>query len=481
MSATEAVTPATLVAGEWSDGGGEPIDVRAPFDGRLLARVGSSSAEDVERACASAARAAAAEPLPAYERFEVLRATADAVEREREEYAALIVAEAGKTIREARGEVERAIQAIAWCAEEAKRIGGEVVPMAGAKGSQHRVGMTLPVPVGPVCAITPFNAPLNQLNHKVPTAIAAGCPVVLKPSELTPLSAIKLMRAMLDAGLPQQQVGLVVGDGETVGSPLLDDPRFRAYSFTGSVRVGLEIRRRVGLRKAVLELGSSTATIVHADADLEHAADAVARSAFAYAGQLCVSTQRVLVHASVHDTFLDVLCARVAALRVGDPADEATDVGPLIDVVAAERVRGAIAAAVERGATVAAGGDGEGRFVHPTVLTEIAPDAPLVCEEAFGPVVSVLPYRDLDELVALANGTPYGLQAALFTETIDVAFALARRVEVGSLLVNEASHFRADQMPFGGLGLSGTGREGIRYAVEEFTTPRLVVFSLRAG
>jgi acyl-CoA reductase-like NAD-dependent aldehyde dehydrogenase len=400
------------------------------------------------------------------------------VDRDREQFAWLIVAEAGKTIREARGEVDRAVQALTWCAEEAKRIGGEVIPLSGTRGSENRLGMTLPVPLGPVCAITPFNAPLNQLNHKVPTAIAAGCPVVLKPSELAPLSGIRLVRLLVESGLRPGHIGLVFGDGKSVGNLLLDDQRFKAYSFTGSVAVGLEIQRRAGLRRTVLELGSSTATIVHEDAELPVAAEAVARSAFAYAGQLCIATQRVLVHDAVYEDFLSELCSRVASLRVGDPGDETTDVGPLISLRAADRVRDVIARSVERGARVATGGDGEGSFVTPTVLTDVAPSWPVVCEEVFGPVVSVLRYRNLEELFELANGTPYGLQAALFTESLDAAITIARQVEVGSIVVNEASHFRADHMPFGGVRQSGTGREGIRYAIEAFTSQRLVVIKL---
>jgi acyl-CoA reductase-like NAD-dependent aldehyde dehydrogenase len=468
------------IDGIWTTGAGAGTrEIRAPFDGELLAVVPEATEADVDAAIAAAARTFHEDRLTPFERYEILLGTARLVREQAEEFARLIVAEAGKPIRDARVEVTRAVQTLTLCAEEAKRLGGEVVPFEATPGSENRVGFTLSVPVGPVCAITPFNAPLNQMNHKVPTAFAAGCTVVLKPAEITPLSAIRLVETMAEAGLPAGHINLVLGAGETVGQQLLEDPRFAAYSFTGSVAVGKHIRKTVGLRKTLLELGNSSANIVHEDADLELASRAIAKSAYAYAGQLCVSAQRLLVHEAVLDDFVALLSARVAELRVGDPSLEDTDVGPMVDRDAAERAERLIHQTVEAGARLVVGGRRRGTFVEPAVLVGVAPEMGIACEEAFAPIAAVLAYSKLKEAVRLANGTRYGLQAAVFTESIDAAFYLARGIEVGSVIVNDGSHFRIDQMPFGGVKESGVGREGVRYAIAEFTEPRLVAFALK--
>lgn len=481
MSAvTSAVRDGLYIDGRWSTGtGSDTREVRSPYDGELLAVVPEATREDVTLAVDAAVRAFRETPLHPHERSAILAGTARLVRERAEEFARLIVAESGKPLRDARGEAARAVQTITLCAEEAKRLGGEVVPFDSTPGSEHRVGFTLSTPVGPVCAISPFNAPLNQMNHKVPTALAAGCTVVLKPAELTPLTAIRLVETMVDAGLPPGHVNLVLGGGRTAGQWLLEDERLAAYSFTGSVAVGRHIRQSVGLRKTVLELGNSSANLVHDDADLELAATAIVKSAYAYAGQLCISAQRVLVHESVLDPFLELFRTRVGALRVGDPGLEETDVGPMIDTAAAERAERLIQASVDAGARLLAGGRRQGNFVEPAVLVDVAPSMPVACDEAFAPVVAVLAYSTLDEAVRLANATPYGLQAAVFTESIDTAFFLARRIEVGSVLINEGSHFRIDQMPFGGVKDSGMGREGVKYAIAEFTEPRLIAFTLK--
>ena len=301
----------------------------------------------------------------------------------------------------------------------------------------------------------------------------------MKPAEITPLSAIKLIETLVEAGLPAGHLNLLLGAGETVGQQLLEDERLAAYSFTGSVAVGKHIRKTVGLRKTVLELGNNSANIVHADADLDLAATAIAKSAYAYAGQLCVSAQRLLVHDTVLDEFVDRFAARVSELHLGDPAVDETDVGPMIDEQAAIRAERLIRNTVDAGARLVAGGRRRGSFVEPAILVDVAPDMQIACDEAFAPVVAVLSYSSLEEAVRLANDTRYGLQAAVFTESIDVAFHLARRIEVGGLIVNDGSHFRIDQMPFGGVKESGAGREGVKYAIAEFTEPRLVAFALK--
>jgi acyl-CoA reductase-like NAD-dependent aldehyde dehydrogenase len=474
------LSPGLFIDGSWhADGEGRaPREIRSPYDGTLLATVPDATDDDVAAAVAAAVAAMRDRPLPPFERYRVLARTSELVAERAEEFARLIVAEAGKPLRDARGEVARAIHTLLLCAEEAKRLGGEVVPFDATPGSEHRIGFTLPQPVGPVCAITPFNAPLNQMNHKVPTALAAGCSVVLKPAELTPLSAIRLVETLHEAGLPDGWVNLVLGARE-VGQRLLEDERLAAYSFTGSVAVGRHIRATVGLRRTVLELGNNSPNIVHADADLDLAARAIATAGFAFAGQICISAQRVLVHRDVHDRFVALLAERTRALRLGDPALDTTDVGPMIDDAAAQRAIRLIETTVAAGATVAAGGTADGRLVAPTILDGVTPDMQVACEEAFAPILAVMAYDTLDEAVAIANGTRYGLQAAVFTESLDVALFLARRVEAGGVMVNEASHFRIDQMPFGGIKDSGVGREGVRYAIEEFLAPRLVAIALK--
>lgn len=478
MRDAAAITPGLHIDGEWTTGSGSHVrEIRSPFDGSLLATVPDASAEDVDRAARAAARAQC-EPLHPFRRYEILARTSRLIEQRAEEFARTIVAEAGKPIRDSRAEVARAVQTIMLCAEEAKRITGEVVPFDASPPAEPRIGMTLPIPIGPVCAIAPFNAPLNQLNHKLPTAIAAGCSVVVKPSENTPLSAMRLVETMIEAGLPSGFVNLVLG-GADVGRMLAADPRLAAYSFTGSVKVGKQLRATVGLRKTVLELGNSSANIVHADADIPYAARKIAKSAYTYAGQLCISAQRVLVHERVEDDFLQAFVARVRELKLGDPADEDTDVGPMISDQAAARAQSMIEAAVADGARLEIGGGRQGRMVEATVLSNASRDMACVCEEAFAPLVAVMRYRGLEEACELANATPYGLQAGVFTETIDVAFELAQRIQVGGVMINEGSHFRADQMPFGGVKDSGAGREGVRYAIAEFTEPRLVAFTLK--
>ena len=481
MSAvTTSTLPGLYIDGAWSTGSStETRDVRSPYDGELLAVVPEATNEDVGEAAAAAERAFRDSPLGPFDRYEILAQTAQLIRERAEAFARVIVGEAGKPIRDARAEVSRAVQTITLCAEEAKRLGGEVVPFDATPGSEHRVGFTLSTPVGPVCAISPFNSPLNQMNHKVPTAIAAGCTVVLKPAKLTPLSAIKLVETLVEAGLPAGHVNLVLGAGETVGQRLLEDERIAAYSFTGSVAVGRHIRRTVGLRKTLLELGNNSANVVHSDADLEIAVNAIAKSAYAYAGQLCISAQRLLVHEAVLGEFLERFVALVRQLRVGDPGLEHTDVGPMIEAAAAERAERLIRSTVEAGARLVVGGERRDNFVNPAALVDVKPDMEIACDEAFAPVVAVLPYSTPEEAVYLANATRYGLQAAVFTKSIDVAFYFARRLEVGGVIVNDGSHFRIDQMPFGGVKDSGVGREGVKYAIAEFTEPRLVAFALQ--
>ena len=475
----EAVRPALFIDGEWTVGtSGESTVIRAPYDGRVLARVPVASRDDVDRAVATAARAYRTTRLTPFERYEIL-ARASAIIRERaDEFARTISDEAGKAMRDARIEARRAWQTFLLAAEEAKRIHGEGVPVEATPGSENRLAFTVREPIGVVCAITPFNAPLNQINHKVPTAIAAGNTVVLKPAERTPLSAIRLAETLEEAGLPKGILNLVLGPGGRIGDQLLEDQRFAAYSFTGSTDIGRRIREMVGLRRTLLELGSNSATIVHRDADLERAAAAIVRGGYAYAGQICISVQRVLVHESIKEPFLGLLAAKVRALVVGDPGADETDVGPMISEDQARRAEAWIREAVEQGARLVVGGERNGPFIMPAVLADVRPEMKVVCLEAFAPLLAVETYRTLDEAIASANESMYGLQAGVFTSSIDTAMYLARRIEVGGVIINDTSNYRVDQMPYGGVKNSGMGREGVRYAIEELTDPKLIVMNL---
>jgi acyl-CoA reductase-like NAD-dependent aldehyde dehydrogenase len=473
------VRPALYIDGEWTAGTlGESTVVRAPYDGRVLARVPVASSADVERAINAAARAYRTVRLSPFERYEILSRASAIIREDAESFARTISDEAGKAIRDARIEARRAWQTFLLAAEEAKRIHGEGIPVEATPGSENRMAFTVREPIGVVCAITPFNAPLNQLNHKVPTAIAAGNTVVIKPAERTPLSAIRLVETLEAAGLPKGIVNLVLGPGGRIGDQLLADPRFSAYSFTGSTEIGERIRGMVGLRRTLLELGSNSATIVHRDANLDQAVEGVVRGGYAYAGQICISVQRVLVHEEIRVPFLDKLVARVRRLVVGDPSDDATEIGPMITVDQAERAESWIREAVTEGASLLVGGERNGAFISPAVLTDVRPEMKVVCMEAFAPLVTVDTYRTLDEAIASANDTAYGLQAGVFTSSLDVAMYLARRIEVGGVIINDSSNYRVDQMPYGGVKSSGMGREGVRYAIEELTDPKLIVMNL---
>jgi len=482
MQDTRPVTEparALLVGAEWEPGEGPVLlEVRAPFGNDLLATVRESTPAEVDAAIGLAVRTQGAQELTPFERARILRRTSELIAERAEEFSLSVVAEAGKPIRDARAEVARAVLTFELCAQEATRLAGEVIPVDATPGSENRRAFTMSRPAGVVCAITPFNGPVNQLSHKVPTAIAAGCTVVVKPAEVTPLSAIMLVQTLLDAGLPSGHVTMVQGRGETVGQQLLEDPRFAVYSFTGSTAVGKHIRNTVGLRKTLLELGNNSANLVHEDADLRFAAKTLARSLSVYAGQVCISAQRIVVHERVFDQFAGLLADEVRALVVGDPSDEETHVGPMISIEAAERAERWIMEAISEGAQLWCGGERSGQFVTPAVLTRPAAESKLACHEAFAPVAVLMPYATLGEAVQIANDTEYGLQAGLFTSSLDVAMAVAQRLEVGGVIVNDASSYRIDSMPYGGVKDSGTGREGVRYAVKEMTESRLVVLNL---
>lgn len=475
MAAT-ATERALLIGGEWVETG-DRLDVRSPYSGELVGRVAKGGANEARRAI-DAAEAAMREPLPAHKRAEILVRVAGYLGRRHDEVARLISDEAGKPMKAARLEARRAMSTYTMAAVEARKLTGEIVPMDASQGGEGKLGFTIRRPVGVVGAISPFNFPLNLVAHKIAPALAAGCAVVLKPASQTPLSALLLAELETEAGLPPGWLNVVVGPASEIGDVLVEDERVRLITFTGSSQVGWKLAERASRKRVKLELGNSTPVIVDETADLDDAAAKVAAHGFSFAGQSCISIQRVYVHRSVRDAFLERLLPRVGELKLGDPAEEDTDVGPVIDEDARERILSWVGEAREAGAEILAGGEVDAGLIRPTVISDAAPELKVSCEEVFGPVVVVNPFDTLDEAIELANGTRFGLQAAIFTQSLDNALRGAHELDFGGVMVNEAPTFRADQMPYGGVKDSGNTKEGPAYAVREMTEERLVVLQL---
>src|SRR5690606_29550677 len=365
-------------------------------------------------------------------------------------------------------------------AEEAKRIEGEYIPIESSPGSENRLAFSMRVPVGVVCAITPFNVPLNLIAHKVAPALAAGNTVVLKPASYTPIVSIKLAELMEKAGLPKGYLNIVVGSGSEIGKQLMADERINLFTFTGSPMIGQKLKQETGIKKVLLELGSNSAVIVHEDADLDLAVKMCVGKSFATAGQVCISVQRLYVHENVYDAFMERFIEETNKLQIGNPFEESTDVGPMISEKEAIRVESWVQEAVEAGAQVVTGGKRDGVFYEPTILTNVHDDMKVSCEEVFGPVVGVRKYSDLDGCIRSINQSKYGLQAGIFTRNLNTAFHAARKIHVGGVIVNDASQYRADLMPYGGVKDSGSGKEGPKYAIREMTEEKVVVFNLNS-
>ena len=453
------------------------IELRDPYRGELVARVAVSTPEDVRagvEAASEAQRSIAA--MPVHERAAVLRRAADLIEDRAERYASTITRQTGKALKNSLREVGRAAWTMRAAATAAETHFGRVMVPDVAPEGEGILAVTLWEPVGVVGAVTPFNAPFNLVAHKVAPAFAAGNAVVVKPATQAPLSALDVAQLMTDAGAPTGAVSVVPGNRDTVAA-LLAEEGVAMYSLTGSRAAGDAIARGAGLRRVVLELGGNSPNIVHSDADIDRAADACVRGGFANTGQSCNSVQRIIVHRSVADAFIARVVDLSGQMNVGDPLEPQTDVGTLVDEGSAIRVEAWIDEARERGARVLAGGRRTGAQVEPTVVIDAPLDTRLVCEEIFGPVVVLLTYDDLDEAIALANATPYGLQAAVFTESLDVALRAARRVRAGGVLVNRSTNFRMDHLPYGGVKDSGIGREGPIKAIEEMSEAKLVVLA----
>jgi acyl-CoA reductase-like NAD-dependent aldehyde dehydrogenase len=456
----------------------DEASVLSPFDGSELGRVPKGGPADVDAAVA-AAGAVRTDPMPAYQRAAILDAAADRLTERHEEFARSIAAEAAKPLKAARVEAARAVGTFRFSAVEARTLSGDMIPMDANDAGIGKLGFTLRVPIGVVGAISPFNFPLNLVSHKIAPAIAAGCPVVLKPASQTPLTALRLASMLLDeCGLPPGWLNVVTGGGGTVGNALVDHDDIAYITFTGSPDVGWGIKGRAPRKKVGLELGNNAPVIVEPDADLDLAAAKIVAGGYGYSGQTCISVQRVYVHDSVRDEVVDRVVVLVEQLVVGDPLDDATDVSALIDESERDRIVGWIDEATGEGAKVATGGDVADGVLAPTVLTGVLPDMKVCSQEVFGPLIGVQGYSDVGDALDLANDSRYGLQAAIFTNDVRTALRAAHALDFGGVTVNEMPTFRTDQMPYGGVKDSGNTREGPHYAVREMTEERLVVIQM---
>jgi acyl-CoA reductase-like NAD-dependent aldehyde dehydrogenase len=478
LIATPVRTQGFYLSGKWLEEG-TPVEIRSPYDGTPLATVYQGTADHAERAIRSAVRAfGSTRRLPAFERQRVLRSIAQHITSRKEDFARTLAQESGKPLKQARIEVERGIFTFIVAAEETTRIPGEYLSLDWQQFTSGRWGIVRRFPIGPIAGITPFNFPLNLVAHKVAPAIAAGCPIILKPAPQTPLTAFLLAEAVEQAGLPDGAFNVLPLSNEDAGLLVTDD-RIKLISFTGSAAVGWDIKRRAGKKKVVLELGGNAGVIVHGDTDLAWAAERCVTGGFSYAGQTCISVQRILVERPAFTKFRDLLIAGVSKLKVGDPMDDTTDLGPLIRESDAIRATQWVQEAVQDGATLLCGGKRRGSVMEPTVLTGTRPDMKVNCQEIFGPVVTLEGYDDFAQALRLINESPYGLQAGVFTRDAARIFQAFEELEVGGVIAGDVPSFRIDHMPYGGVKDSGLGREGLRYAIEDMTEPRLLVMNMR--
>ncbi|MBN2289248.1 MAG: aldehyde dehydrogenase family protein [Candidatus Glassbacteria bacterium] len=465
-----------LIGGRWLESG-KRLPVIDPYSGRVIAEVAVSDGSHVEQAVA-AAEASGMSSLTGAQRHEILLKVSAEIERRGGELTRLIVAESGKPLRYAAGEVERSAQTFSFAADEARRLHGETLELDAHPGGKGYFGFYHRFPLGVIAAISPFNFPLNLVAHKVAPALAAGNSVVLKPSSETPLIALKLAQIIQDAGAPAGALNVLVGSGSTVGQALVAHPRVKMVTFTGSLEVGQIIRGSAGLKRVTLELGSNSAVVVEDGARLEQAAARCLVGAFAFSGQVCISVQRILLNRRLAESFLEIFLPGVEALNRGDPGLETTEIGPMITEAEARRVERWVADAVGQGARVLVGGKREGAFYQPTVLDRVKPGMDIYSKEAFAPIVCLETYDDFEQALARVNDSSYGLQAGVFTESLDKAMIAFRRLEVGGVVINDFPTFRVDQMPYGGVKGSGSGREGPRFAVEEMTEIKLCCLRL---
>lgn len=467
-----------FVGGEWVDTAEHDV-VRLPYDGTAVGEVPRAGLELVEKAVASARQGfLAMREMANCERADLLLRAADLVRRDLAEYTHLVCAETGKPVKEARVEAERAVQTLIAAAHEARQLHGEVVPMDFSATGKGRMAMTVREPIGVIACITPFNVPLNLALHKVAPALAAGNAVIHKPATKTPLSALRLAQTMQEAGVPKAAYNVITGSGAKLGMALAEHPEIAMLTFTGSPEVGRTIKARAGFKKVTLELGNNSAVIIEPGSDMDTAISRTVQGAFAHSGQVCISVQRVFVHRTIADQFTERMKAATEALKIGHPYEQATDISSLIDEPEAIRIEQWIGEAVAGGAKVVTGGKRTRATVSPAILTGVPSACQISCQEAFGPVVAIYPYDNLESAVEQANATPYGLQAGIFTPDIQRAFQVARKLEVGGVMINDIPMYRADHMPYGGVKGSGTGREGPRYAIEEMTEMKLICWKV---
>jgi len=467
-----------FIDGAWQESP-EVKPIRSPYDGSVVGEVCFAEKEQVEEAIGAAHKAfSATRQLASFERSRALDQVASEISRRREDFARSITLQAGKPIRDARVEVDRAANTFQIAAEEARRFGGEIIPLDLIAAARNRWGLTRRFPLGPIAAISPFNFPLNLVAHKVAPAMAAGNTIVLKPSSQVPITALLLADAIGRTDYPRGGFNALPA-GYREAEPLLDDDRVKMLTFTGSPAIGWELKKRANRKKVTLELGGNAAVVVEPDADLEFAVPRITTGSFSYAGQICISIQRIYVQANIYDRFMADFLERTKKLRLGDPLDEATDVGPMISEAAARQVEERIGQAAAEGGRVLCGGTRKGQMVEPAILENVKPELPLSRLEAFAPVVVVNPYKEFEAALEAVNDSLYGLQAGVFTGDLNKAFQAFETLEVGGVVLNDIPTFRVDHMPYGGVKESGFGREGVRYAMEEMSELRLLALNLK--
>ncbi|WP_431801742.1 aldehyde dehydrogenase family protein [Halobacillus andaensis] len=458
----------------------DTLAVVNPYNQEEIAQIILATPDDLETAVTNSYETfhQTMKKMPAYKRADILLKTAELLKERKEDFAATIAEEAGKPLKFSRSEVDRAVQVIRFASEQAKQINGEVIPLDAAVGGENRFGFTKRVPLGVVAAITPFNFPLNLSLHKIAPALAAGNTVVFKPAEKTPISAYKLVQLFHEAGLPKGALNVVMGLGEELGDPLVEHDKVQKVTFTGSLPVGRGIREKAGFKKITLELGSNSPNIIFKDIDLEAPIESLVTGAFAFSGQVCISAQRIYVQQDIYHEFLEKFVNRTKALKIGDPLEDATEFGPMIDEKAAERAKTWIDDAVSKGATVETGGERNGTMLTPTIMTNVKNDMKIIAEEVFAPIVSVIPFHTEEEAVKYANESIYGLQAGIFTKDLNRAFSVADQLEMGGVWINEISTYRQDNHPYGGVKQSGIGREGVKYAIDDMTELKFIGIKL---
>ncbi|MGM7724275.1 aldehyde dehydrogenase family protein [Metabacillus sp. Hm71] len=475
---TSADKKKLFIGGEWQEANAY-YDLKSPYSGKVIAQVPLAEKEAVLKGIEYAEQAAKEmKKLTALERSKILERVAELFEKRLEECALILAKENAKPLKAARGEIARTIETYKFAAEEAKRIHGETIPMDAAKNGKGRFAFTKREPLGIIAAITPFNFPFNLVAHKLGPAIAAGNSVILKPASQTPLSALITAEIFEEAGLPKGALNVVIGKGSVIGDILITDPRIKMVTFTGSVEVGLGIKAKSGLKKVTLELGSNSAVIVDSVNDIDAVVSRCVEGSFAFAGQVCISVQRIYVNENIFDEFLQKFVEKTKQLKIGDPEAESTDLSALINQKEAERVEKWIDEARKAGTEIVCGGSRDGAVLMPTIIKNAEPTQAISCQEAFAPIVSINSYQTWDEALDLVNDSEYGLQAGVYTTCVQKAFDAVERLEVGGVIVNDIPSFRVDQMPYGGVKNSGTGREGVKYSVEEMTELKLAVFTL---